>query len=68
MKAVALGHPAYMLDLGGLRPLLRKAVPTRSVKGREFGGWEQVWNKPIFLSDKTQLWLWGLQGQARFFT
>jgi hypothetical protein len=52
VKAVALGHPAYVLDLGGLRPLLRKAVPTRSVKGREFGAWEQVWNTPIFLSDK----------------
>ncbi len=52
VKAVALGHSAYVLDLGGLKPLLRKAVPTRSVKVREFGAWEQVWNKPIFLSDK----------------
>ncbi len=52
VKAVALGRPAYVLDLGGLKPLVRKAVPVRSVKGREFGAWEQVWNKPIFLSDR----------------
>jgi len=52
VKAVALGRSAYVLDLGGLRPLVRKAVTTRSVKDREFGSWEQVWNKPIFLSDR----------------
>jgi hypothetical protein len=52
VKAVALGRSAYVLDLGGLRPLMRKAVTTRSVKDREFGSWEQVWNKPIFLSDR----------------
>jgi hypothetical protein len=52
VKAVALGRAAYVLDLGGLRPLVRKAVTTRSVKDREFGSWEQVWNKPIFLSDR----------------
>jgi hypothetical protein len=52
VKAVALGRVAYVLDLGGLRPLVRKAVTTRSVKDREFGSWEQVWNKPIFLSDR----------------
>jgi hypothetical protein len=52
VKAVALGRSAYVLDLGGLRPLMRKAVTIRNVKDREFGSWEQVWNKPIFLSDR----------------
>ncbi|MCU7786697.1 hypothetical protein ODS41_01970 [Pyrobaculum sp. 3827-6] len=51
VKAVALAKPAYVLDLEGLRPLARKAVTVAGVRAREFGAWEQVWNKPILLSN-----------------
>jgi hypothetical protein len=51
VKAVALGRPAYVLDLGGLKPLVRRAISLKNIKGREFGAWEEVWNKPVFLTD-----------------
>ncbi|WP_148682345.1 hypothetical protein [Pyrobaculum neutrophilum] len=50
VKAVALRRPAYVLDYGGLRPLPQRAVAVSNVKAREFGAWEQVWNKPVYLS------------------
>jgi hypothetical protein len=50
VKAVALSKPAYVLELGGLRPLARGAVSVRGVRAREFSAWEQVWNKPVYLS------------------
>jgi len=49
VKGVALLKPAYVLDAEGLRPLVKKAVTVRSVKAKEFGSWEPLWNKPVFL-------------------
>ncbi|MEM1597332.1 MAG: hypothetical protein QXP31_02615 [Pyrobaculum sp.] len=53
VKAVALQKEAYLLDVEGLRPLPRRAVSVASVKAREYGGWESVWNKPILLSQSS---------------
>ncbi|ABL88103.1 conserved hypothetical protein [Pyrobaculum islandicum DSM 4184] len=50
VKAVAIGKPAYVLDLSGFKPLPQKVVTLNSIKSREFGKWESVWNKPIYLS------------------
>lgn len=52
VKGVALYKSAYILDASGLRPLAKRAVTLNSVKAREFGAWEQVWNLPIFLSQQ----------------
>ncbi|AAL64999.1 hypothetical protein [Pyrobaculum aerophilum] len=51
VKGVALAKPVYVLDLEGLKPLAKRAVTLRHVKAREFGAWEPVWNKPLYLTD-----------------
>lgn len=53
VKGVALARDAYVLDADGLRPLQRRAVTISSIKAKEYGAWEQIWNKPIFLSNSS---------------
>ncbi|MEZ0318387.1 MAG: hypothetical protein ABWK05_00110 [Pyrobaculum sp.] len=53
VKAVALQKEAYLFDVDGLRPLPKRAVSVASVKAKEYGEWESVWNKPILLSQSS---------------
>ncbi|AEA11738.1 hypothetical protein TUZN_0240 [Thermoproteus uzoniensis 768-20] len=49
IKAIAVDGDAELLDVGGLRKMQRGAVTIQTVKGREFGRWDDVWNKLILI-------------------
>ncbi|MEM0479244.1 MAG: hypothetical protein QXS16_02880 [Pyrobaculum sp.] len=50
VKGVALLKDVYIFDYGGLRPLVKKIVSVKSVKSKEFGAWEHIWNRPLLLT------------------
>ncbi|MEZ0249104.1 MAG: hypothetical protein ABWJ97_07495 [Thermoproteus sp.] len=50
IKAIAVNGDAEMLDREGLKKMRKDRATLRSVKGREFGKWDDVWNKLILIS------------------
>ncbi|MEL9991559.1 MAG: hypothetical protein QXP98_06765 [Thermoproteus sp.] len=50
IKAIAVDGDAEVFDRDGLKRMRRDRATLRSIKGREFGKWVDVWNKLILIS------------------
>lgn len=53
VKAIAVDGNAELLDSNGIRELSRGKVTLRAVMNKEFGRWDDVWNKPILIRGGT---------------
>lgn len=49
VKAVAVDGDVELLDSGGVRKLRKGRVALQTVKNKEFGRWDDVWNKLLLI-------------------
>ncbi|MBP1449425.1 MAG: hypothetical protein JZD41_05385 [Thermoproteus sp.] len=59
-KAAAVDGDVYILDSKGLRPIKKIKITLNNIKMKEYGSWEDIWNKLLIIRGRSSALVLGV--------